>query len=303
MKTWLRPLIGLTLALAITGTITGFTLANGGTGTPEQDPTATSIDDIDPKVCNAIHNINACTPEELEELGIGPYGTWPKDNPPTDDMTDTPPLHGDPGPGQVSDPSVFVDNPDTGGGAVGVHDPSGQGTWPKDNPPTDDMTDTPPTFDPAPNTIDDGQGNMPVANPEGPPPIEPTPTDDVDDLGEEVVRVTLGLADPQDSLLATGTEVKVIGEVVSEGIFSVDGRILEVNGERVQVMDYGDAAALEAEANRISPDGSSVGTTMVMWVGSPHFFRTETAIVLYVGESPTVIEALPKVMGPQFAGR
>ena len=252
MKTWLRPLIGLTLALAITGTITGFTLANGGTGTPEQDPTATSIDDIDPKVCNAIHNINACTPEELEELGIGPYGTWPKDNPPTDDMTDTPP-----------------------------------------------------TFDPVPNTIDDGQGNMPVANPEGPPPIEPTPTptDDVDDLGEEVVRVTLGLADLQDSLLATGAEVKVIGEVVSEGIFSVDGRILEVNGERVQVMDYGDAAALEAEANRISPDGSSVGTTMVMWVGSPHFFRTETAIVLYVGESPTVIEALPKVMGPQFAGR
>ena len=36
----------------------------------EQDPpAATSIDDIDPNVCNAIHNINACTPEELEELG------------------------------------------------------------------------------------------------------------------------------------------------------------------------------------------------------------------------------------------
>ena len=32
----------------------------------------TSIDDIDPKVCNPIHNINACTPEELEELGLVP---------------------------------------------------------------------------------------------------------------------------------------------------------------------------------------------------------------------------------------
>ena len=35
-------------------------------------PAATSIDDIDPNVCNAIHNINACTPEELEALGVVP---------------------------------------------------------------------------------------------------------------------------------------------------------------------------------------------------------------------------------------
>lgn len=33
---------------------------------PNQGP-VTSIDDIDPNVCNLVHNINACTPEELEE--------------------------------------------------------------------------------------------------------------------------------------------------------------------------------------------------------------------------------------------
>ncbi len=33
----------------------------------------TSIDDIDPNVCNPVHNINACTQEELNELGlVGP---------------------------------------------------------------------------------------------------------------------------------------------------------------------------------------------------------------------------------------
>ena len=32
----------------------------------------TSIDDIDPNICNAIHNINACSPEELGELGMIP---------------------------------------------------------------------------------------------------------------------------------------------------------------------------------------------------------------------------------------
>ena len=110
-----------------------------------------------------------------------------------------------------------------------------------------------------------------------------------------------------DSLLATGAEVKVSGEVVSADIFSVEGVVLEVNGERVLVMDYGDAAALEAEAAGVSPSGSSVATqgkaSMIFWVEPPHFFRSETAIVLYVGENPKVIEALTSVLGPQFAGR
>ena len=197
MEKWMIPLIGLTLALAVAGAITGFTLTNVS-GTSAEDPTATSIDDIDPNVCNLIHNLKPCTPEELGELGIAP-------------------THGDP---------------------------------------------------------------------------EPT-----------VVRTGSGTVLLMDPLLATGAEVNLTGEVVSEDPFQVDGRVLEVNGERVLVMDYGDAAALEAEAAGIFPDGSSVGIHMVTWVGPPHFFRTETAIVLYVGESPTLIEALTKMMGPQFTGR
>ena len=95
MKKWMIHLIGLTFALAVIGAATGFTLS-GGSDSPAQDPTGgsthgdptydeglsdfgdgkvvTSIDDIDPDVCNAIHNINACTPEELEELGVALHG-------------------------------------------------------------------------------------------------------------------------------------------------------------------------------------------------------------------------------------
>ncbi len=43
----------------------------GGHVVEPQTP-VTSIDDIDPNVCHAIHNINACTAEELEELGMAP---------------------------------------------------------------------------------------------------------------------------------------------------------------------------------------------------------------------------------------
>ena len=134
---------------------------------------------------------------------------------------------------------------------------------------------------------------VPVLNPE----------EDVEVLDDQAVRVGPGTGLLIDPLLATGAEVKLSGEVVSEGIFSVDGRVLEVNGERVLVMDYGDADSLDVEAAGISPDGSSIGTHMVSWVAPPHFFRTETAIVLYVGENSEVIEALAQVMGPQFAGR
>ncbi len=129
------------------------------------------------------------------------------------------------------------------------------------------------------------------------------PKEDVEDPGGEVVRVSPGTGDLIDLLLATGADVNVTAEVVKQPFFSVAGTIILVDGERVQVMEYRDPAALEAEAAHISPDGSSIGTTMVSWVAPPHFFRTETTIVLYVGENPKVIEALTSVLGPQFAGR
>ena len=71
MKRWLIVLAGLTLAVVVT-TGAAFALTGDGSDNPEQvaadqddepsgdQPTATSIDDIDPDVCNWIHNITAC---------------------------------------------------------------------------------------------------------------------------------------------------------------------------------------------------------------------------------------------------
>ena len=99
IKKWLISAVFLTFALGTAGAVTAFALtADGGGDNPEVrdgtdtagevlhgDPTyeewlsdfgnetvVTSIDDIDPNVCNWIHNINACTPEELKELGGAP---------------------------------------------------------------------------------------------------------------------------------------------------------------------------------------------------------------------------------------
>ena len=328
----LITLAGLVAVVATTATVAAYTLTGDGSSAPAGESAGTHEPAFqDDKIPADFGSGFWSSQDPLP--GDPAYGTWLKDNPPTDGMTDTPPLHGDPetgfqddklptfnpGPGQVSDDgsSVSVDNPDTGGGAIGIPDPSGQGT---------DIAKPPPLHgDPEPQEPVDGNtvpdiapqieplepGDVgPTENPQDPgvplgsSPLAPTDDEeDLDDLDDQVVRAGPGTVLLIDLLLAAGAEVNLTGEVVSEDPFSVDGRVLEVNGERVLVMDYGDAADLEDEAAGISPDGSSVGTHMVTWVGSPHFFMTETAIVLYVGESPTVIEALTKVMGPQFAGR
>ena len=73
-----------------------------------------------------------------------------------------------------------------------------------------------------------------------------------------------------DNLRAAGATVEPAGEV-DQPFFAVSGNIITVNGDDVQVFEYADAAAAEAEAALVSPDGSSVGLSMIGWVATPHF--------------------------------
>ena len=50
----------------------GVPLSDEGPSDSGGGKVVTSIDDIDPDVCNVIHNINACTLDELDELGMAP---------------------------------------------------------------------------------------------------------------------------------------------------------------------------------------------------------------------------------------
>ena len=105
-----------------------------------------------------------------------------------------------------------------------------------------------------------------------------------------------------DNLRATGATVEPAGEM-TQPFFSVNGKVIVVNGGDVQVFEYADAAAAEAERALVSPDGSSIGTSMVDWVASPHFYKAGRLIVLYVGDSTDAIDVLESVLGKQFAGK
>jgi hypothetical protein len=78
--------------------------------------------------------------------------------------------------------------------------------------------------------------------------------------------------------------------------------MIRVHGEDVQVFQYANAAAADAEAAPISRDGRAVGTRRIQWIGSPHFFKREKLLVLYVGENAKVLGSLEAVLGRQFAG-
>lgn len=104
-----------------------------------------------------------------------------------------------------------------------------------------------------------------------------------------------------DALRAEGATVEPAGSV-SQPFFSVEGQAVTVNGEQVQVFEFADAATVDAAAEDISPDGSSVGTSMMTWVAPPHFYKAGKLIVLYVGENEAVLTALESVLGEQIAG-
>jgi len=93
------------------------------------------------------------------------------------------------------------------------------------------------------------------------------------------------------------------GGPIDQPFFKVQGQSLKVNGGDVQVYVYDSAQAMEADASQISADGSSIGTNMADWIGTPHFFKTGNILVLYLGDDQTVLGLLNNILGSQFAGR
>ena len=104
------------------------------------------------------------------------------------------------------------------------------------------------------------------------------------------------------ALEASGATVE-IAEPISQAFFTPEGSIIKVNGADVQVFEYESVEAMEEEASRVAPDGGSIGTSMVTWVDTPHFYKAGQIIVLYVGSDSALLSLLDGALGPQFAGR
>lgn len=131
-----------------------------------------------------------------------------------------------------------------------------------------------------------------------PTPTQAPPTDSP--AATPTAQPVSGLDALIDALSAAGATVER-GDTVSQPFFEPTGQIVKVNGADVQVFEYPDAASAESAASTISADGSSIGTTIVTWVDTPHFYRKDNLIVLYVGRDVGVIDLLTGALGSPIA--
>ena len=104
-----------------------------------------------------------------------------------------------------------------------------------------------------------------------------------------------------EALHAAGAEVEE-GEPLAESVFGVPGQVIRANGAAVQLYTFANEADAQAAAETVSPEGSSIGTTMITWMGTPHFYLSGDTIVTYAGDDADVLQLLESALGPQFAG-
>ncbi|MGI9068061.1 MAG: hypothetical protein ACR2HX_16865 [Pyrinomonadaceae bacterium] len=104
------------------------------------------------------------------------------------------------------------------------------------------------------------------------------------------------------NLRAHGGTVQLTNEKVRQPFFSAPGRIINLNNEGLQIFEYANAIKANEEAQRISPDGMTIGTTKPSWMATPHFYKSSRLIVLYLGDNRSILEALKSALGTQVAG-
>lgn len=105
-----------------------------------------------------------------------------------------------------------------------------------------------------------------------------------------------GYVELVDTLTAVGATVEPAGPVDQE-FFGPTGQLIKVNGNDVQVFDYSDETTQKWDSDKISADGSTIGTSMITWVDQPNFWVKDRLIDLFVGKDPEMIGLLDNILG------
>lgn len=103
------------------------------------------------------------------------------------------------------------------------------------------------------------------------------------------------------SLRAVGRTVAPTGKRALT-LLNGKGQVITLNGNEVQIFEYADISTANTQASQISADGASISERMISWSSTPHFYKKDKLIVLYVGKDPLTINTLRELLGSQFAG-
>ncbi|UCD99533.1 MAG: hypothetical protein JSV42_02040 [Chloroflexota bacterium] len=114
-------------------------------------------------------------------------------------------------------------------------------------------------------------------------------------------QVISSFADIPPALQSAGFAVEASGSIV-QPFFEPEAKIITVNDQEIQVFEFVTVSEALSAAETISPEGSSIGTSMVTWISPPHFYQVGRLIILYLGDDPEIMKALEGLLGPQIAG-
>jgi hypothetical protein len=103
------------------------------------------------------------------------------------------------------------------------------------------------------------------------------------------------------ALRSAGLQVKS-ADPIRQPFFTTAGHVLLVEGDDLQVYEYPSRESASADAAKIAPSGSPIGTSMPNWMRPPHIFRKDKLIMIYLGAASRVLTALEAYSGPQLAG-
>lgn len=121
---------------------------------------------------------------------------------------------------------------------------------------------------------------------------EMAPTPDLYVVDKEGLIAALNAADA----------VREVGDPVVQEYFSVGGASVKVRESDILVFEYDSKEAMEADASLVTSYGGSIGTTMLTWVSTPHFYKAGRIIVVYIGDDAETLSQLESLLGAQFAG-
>lgn len=105
------------------------------------------------------------------------------------------------------------------------------------------------------------------------------------------------------AIQSRGILVEYIDEIAPESSsFSVLTRVISVGGADVQVFEFPSESDTVSASLTVSEDGTEIGTSIIRWMDTPHFYTNGKLIVLYVGQNPEIVNLLESLLGNQFAG-
>lgn len=105
------------------------------------------------------------------------------------------------------------------------------------------------------------------------------------------------------AIQSRGVLVEPVEEIPAESSsFSVPTKVISVGGTDVQVFEFASESDATAASLTISKDGTEIGTSIIRWMDTPHFYTNGKLIVLYVGQNPEIVNLLESFLGKQFAG-